>query len=197
MARPDPFIPILEAEAKLRSSTVDRLIEVLPGTQKITDDHREYMDKATRDAAEKEQAILRRAGILPQAAGGGEVKSRPSLQSQYIAPAGVSSVGFKPGSTPLEWHRTPVDTSARLLRSYLLSAEPAFCAETPGYQAQRVGTLHSEAPLCREMGPVAPVQGLMHGRYHLASRYAQDTKNLSVGRNPVGPMMNTWRPMGH
>jgi len=98
---------------------------------------------------------------------------------RYVAPPGVAPVGFEAG-------RTPVDTSSRLLASYLSTAEPAFCVATPGYQAQRLGTLASEAPHPREMGPVAPVQGLMYSRYNCAARYAQSTKNLSIGRNRAG-----------
>jgi len=93
------------------------------------------------------------------------------------------------------YSRTPVDTSSRLLQSYLFSTEPAFCTTTPGYQASRVGDLASETNLARNMGPVGPVQGLMHSRYNLASRFEQESKNLSLGRNALGPVCHSRSPI--
>lgn len=92
------------------------------------------------------------------------------------------------------YSRTPVDTSSRMLQSYLFSAEPAFCTTTPGYQAAGVGDLASGCNLARSMGPVGPVQGLMHSRYNLASRFEQESKNLSLGRNALGPVCHSRSP---
>jgi len=151
---------LAEAEHTLRRQTAERLMEHLPD---LTQDWQAFHGFPRRPEAPE--------GYQP-----------PGYHPvPFKAPAGVSEVGFAAG-------RTPVDSSARLLASYMTSSEPSFGTTTPAYQAARIGTLSSEAPLLRDFGPVWPVQGVMYSRYTGVANHNQCTKNYSLGRNRTGPL---------
>lgn len=166
---------LASAEGQLRRQTTERLVRMLPDLKR--DEQAHYVKLATTDYAPVMTAM---AQETPEPPGRGSWRTT----GLWVAPQGVASVGFvgEPGTSRCE--RTPVDTSGRLLRNYLVASEPAFGVERVGHQAQRVGTLASEAPHRREMGPIGPVQGLKHhwaSEHNAAARYAQETKNFSLG----------------
>jgi len=176
-----------EAEETLRRQTANRLMEHLPEMRQMTDERADRDSRTVLDELPWHQRY--------------PAPDQGRLTPSFVPPANSSSVGFQYSGfsrvVPEEsgFHRTPVDTSARLLQAYMFSSEPAFGTATPGYQASRVGTLMSEAPLAREMGPVGPVQGLMLGRYNVATRFEQETKNFSIGRNTLGPVLHSRSPL--
>jgi len=161
-ALPESGLYKANAEGTLRRQTANRLMEQLPEMKREQELHHLKMQAhgyaPVMTGAAGSQGGVRRAspGVRPWSGTG-----------LYIAPADVTSVGFQkygPGTT--QWQRTPVDTAGRLLRNYMTASEPAFMQEHPAYQAKRVGTLASEAPLSRTFGPCQPVQGLMHDGKH-------------------------------
>lgn len=163
------------AEGILRRQATERLTRMLPDLKRDEEVH--YMKLALTDYA---PVMTQMAQEAPSPPGRGSWRTT----GLWMAPPDVASVGFigEPG-TPMS-ARTPVDTSRRLLRNYLTASEPSFGVERVGYQASRVGTLASEAPHRREMGPIGPVQGLKHhwaSEHNAAARYAQETKNFSLG----------------
>jgi len=182
----EPELYLAAAESELRNRATQRLVRMLPDMKR--DEQAHYIKLATTDYAPVMTRMAEERRTLELSAIGQD----PSRQARaswrttglWKAPPNVAAVGFvgEPGTWMSE--RTPVDTSHRLLRNYIHASEPAFGVESAGYQARRVGTLASEAPHRREMGPIGPVQGLKHhwaSEHNAAARYAQETKNLSLG----------------
>jgi hypothetical protein len=186
-----------QAEEELRRKTTERLMEHLPEMRQMAQEHESTMAYPTRVPGPPGRSAMEsgETGLPWHTPPPAEQKE--ALSERFVSPVGETSVGFMQGGEPTLWHRTPVDTSQRLLQTYLYSNEPAFCKDTPGFQASRVGHLMSEAPMAREMGPVGPVQGLMFGRYHSGAnaRFEHETKNFSIGRRPLGPMLHSRSPV--